>query len=53
MIHRDDLSREGRNCLLWPDFLEWGPETVVDVQKSSGHDTLGIITTAIQVSLIK
>lgn len=43
----DNLTEEQRNCLIWPDFLEWGPEHHVEIKRSKGNSDLGIISVAL------
>lgn len=44
----DDLDEKQRNCILWPDFLEWGAEEEVVLEKESKDDDLGIITVVLE-----
>lgn len=44
-----DLKESERNCLMWPDFLEWGKPENVEVHLDNHQTSLGLVSVAVQV----
>ena len=45
----DNLQEWQRNCLLWPDFQEWGESKTMEIKKDEETGELGIISIVLQV----
>ena len=44
-----DLEEWQRNCVIWPDFLEWGDAHDIEIEKENGTGGLGIVTVVLTV----
>ncbi|XP_028398327.1 uncharacterized protein LOC114521951 [Dendronephthya gigantea] len=44
----EDLNESERNCLMWPDFLQWGEPDKVKIYLDNAQTSLGLVSVAVQ-----